>query len=67
MEELLKLPYLGVGNVAEILGVTTARVRQLANTAPGIPGAFKNSSGWQIPPASLKLRPLVNCVPYEKG
>lgn len=50
-------PYLGVKDVAQILGIDVSRVRQLA---PIVPGAFKNSSGWQIPAAAIETSPLAN-------
>ncbi len=49
------IPYLGVGDVAGVLGLTVVRIRQLA---PNVPGAFKNSSGWQIPRDALHKPPL---------
>ena len=51
MPKNVKLPYLGVKDVAEIVGL---QVRQVRNIAPHIPGAFQNSSGWQIPPSGIK-------------
>ena len=49
--------YLGIKDVANALNLTVGRVRQLANSV-GIPGAYKNSSGWQIPEDSLNEPPL---------
>lgn len=53
----MKKPYLGTKDVADKIGLTVMRVRQLA---PEIKGAFKNSSGWQIPISALKIPPLAN-------
>jgi len=39
-------PFYAASEVAEKLGLSDQRVRQIA---PSIPGAFKNRSGWQIP------------------
>jgi hypothetical protein len=46
-----QIPYLGVKDVAEIIGL---QVRQVRNIAPHIPGAFQNSSGWQIPRSGIE-------------
>lgn len=45
------IPYLGVGDVSEIVGL---QVRQVRKLAPRIPGAFRNSSGWQIPRSGIE-------------
>ena len=47
----LKIPYLGVRDVSEIVGL---KERQIRNLAPKIPGAFQNSSGWQIPSSGIE-------------
>jgi hypothetical protein len=51
MIEKINLPYLGVKDVADIVGLQN---RQIRNLAPDIPGAFLNSSGWQIPPNGIE-------------
>lgn len=62
------IPYLGVADVAEIVGL---KVRQIRNLAPLIPGSFRNSSGWQIPKSGIqwiKDRPETRGrKPTEKG
>lgn len=49
------IPYLAVKDVADRLGLSVVTIRKLA---PSVPGAYRNSSGWQIPAEALDKPPL---------